>query len=71
MGLRIRRKIKFARGVHINISKSGASLTIGPRGAKVTIGKSGIRGTIGLPGTGISYTKLLKSLKKKKNRSVR
>jgi hypothetical protein len=56
MGFRYRSSIRLARGLRINLSKSGASLSVGGRGATVNVGKRGIRGTIGLPGTGISYS---------------
>lgn len=56
MGFRFRRTLKIAPGVHINLSKSGPSLSLGPRGAKYTIGPRGDRATVGIPGTGLSYT---------------
>jgi len=56
MGFRLRRTLKLAPGVHINLSKSGPSLSIGPRGAKYTVGPRGERATLGIPGTGLSYT---------------
>ena len=56
MGFRFRRTFKIAPGFHINLSKSGPSLSVGPRGAKYTIGPRGDRATIGIPGTGLSYT---------------
>lgn len=37
MGILFRKRIKIAKGVHLNISKSGTSLSVGPRGAKVMI----------------------------------
>lgn len=56
MGLRFRKSIKICKGLRINLSKSGASLSIGVRGARYTIGPRGRRATIGIPGTGIYYT---------------
>lgn len=56
MGLRFRKSIKISKGVRINISKTGTSLSLGSRGATVNIGKKGVRGTVGLPGTGLSYS---------------
>lgn len=54
--IRIRRSVKIAPGMRINLSKSGPSVSAGPRGAKVTIGPGGRRVTVGVPGTGASYT---------------
>lgn len=61
MGFRLRRSIKIAPGIKINLSKSGVSASIGPKGAKVTVGPHGTRKTVGLPGTGLSYTSINKS----------
>ncbi|TVO59520.1 DUF4236 domain-containing protein [Denitromonas ohlonensis] len=54
MGIRFRRRIKLAPGVHLNASGSGLSVSAGPRGASMTFG--GRRGTymnMGVPGTGL------------------
>ena len=56
MGFRFRRTLKIAPGLHINLSKSGPSLSVGPHGARYTIGPRGDRATVGIPGTGLSYT---------------
>ncbi|WP_297443256.1 DUF4236 domain-containing protein [Acidocella sp.] len=56
MGLRFRRRIRLAKGLYVNLSKSGSSLSIGGHGATVNIGKHGVRETVGLPGTGLSYS---------------
>lgn len=65
MGLRFRRSVKICKGVRVNFSKSGPSLTLGTRGAKYTIGSNGRRtATIGIPGTGISYTETTRNSKK-------
>lgn len=53
MGIRFRKRVKIASGIHVNLSKSGASLTIGGRGGSVNIGKKGVYGNAGIPGTGI------------------
>ena len=57
MGLRIRKSIKIAPGIHINLGKKGISTSIGRRGIGVTFGKTGTSTHIGIPGTGISYVK--------------
>ena len=56
MGFRYRSSIRLARGLRINLSKSGASLSVGGRGATVNLGKRGVRTTVGLPGSGVSYS---------------
>ncbi len=57
MALNFRRRIRLARGVHLNLSKSGASLSAGVRGATVNVSSRGLRTTLSAPGTGVSYTK--------------
>jgi len=61
MALRIRKSIKIAPGVKINLSKSGISTSLGVKGATVNLSKRGARVTTGLPGTGISSSTLYKS----------
>jgi hypothetical protein len=56
MGFRFRKTIKVARGVRLNISKSGVSTSVGTRGASMTFGHGKRRTTVGLPGTGFSHT---------------
>lgn len=59
MGLRFHKSITIAKGVKVNISKSGPSLSIGKSGMSLNIGKNGVTGNLGLPGTGLSYRKKL------------
>jgi hypothetical protein len=56
MPLRFRRSITLIKGITLNLSKGGASVSMGPRGAHVTVGRNGVRATAGLPGSGLSYT---------------
>lgn len=56
MGMRFRKSVKICKGVRVNFSKSGASLSLGGRGHSVNYSKRGTRTTIGIPGTGISYS---------------
>lgn len=56
-GVRLRRIIRIAPGLRINLSKGGGSLSAGGRGATINLGKDGVRGTVNAPGTGISYSK--------------
>jgi hypothetical protein len=54
MGIRFRKRIKLAPGLHLNLSGSGLSMSAGPRGASMTFGRRG--GTYmntGIPGTGL------------------
>jgi hypothetical protein len=53
---RVYRRVKVLPGVHVNLSRSGPSLTLGARGAHVTFGKRGVTRTIGIPGTGVYWT---------------
>ncbi len=55
MAWRYRRSIRIARGVRLNVSKSGTSLSLGGRGVTTNIGPRGTRTTYSLPGTGLSY----------------
>lgn len=55
MGFRFRRRLRLGKGVWINVSKSGTSLSVGGRGATINFGKKGATTTVGIPGTGLSY----------------
>lgn len=55
MGLRYRRRVKVAPGIHLNFSGSGVSTSIGVKGASITKGKKGTYVNVGIPGTGLSY----------------
>lgn len=54
--LRFRRRIRVAPGIHLNLSKSGPSVSFGRRGVHYTVGHGRRRTTLGIPGTGVSYT---------------
>ena len=56
MGVRFRKSVKICKGVKINFSKSGASLSLGGRGLGATLGGRGTHVHAGIPGTGLSYT---------------
>ena len=60
MGLRYRKRIKVAPGVHLNLSKSGVSTSVGKPGATVNFSGRGTKVTTGIPGTGISYSTMTK-----------
>jgi hypothetical protein len=57
MSLRFRRRIGLP-GLHLNLSRSGVSLTAGVPGLRVTMGKRPAV-SVGLPRTGISYRESL------------
>lgn len=59
MGLRFRKSIKICKGVKVNISKSGLSLSVGTKGASLNFSEKGTRVSAGLPGTGLSYSKMI------------
>lgn len=56
MPLRVRRSVRIAPGVKVNLNKGGASVSVGKKGATTNVSKSGTRSTVGVPGTGVSYT---------------
>ena len=56
MGFRFFKRIGLTKGVTLNLSKSGGSVSVGPQGAKLTLGLQGARVTLGIPGTGLFYT---------------
>jgi tetratricopeptide (TPR) repeat protein len=56
MGFRFFKRVGLAKGVSLNLSKSGGSVSLGPRGAKLTLGPQGARVSLGIPGTGLYYT---------------
>jgi tetratricopeptide (TPR) repeat protein len=53
MGVRFRRSIRVAKGVKLNLSKSGIGVSGGVKGARVGIGPRGAYRSLGIPGTGI------------------
>lgn len=56
MGLRFRKRLKIAPGIHVNIGKRGVSTSFGGKGLTVNVGRGKTRTTVGLPGTGLSHT---------------
>lgn len=51
--MRFRKTITICKGLKVNLSKSGMSLTAGVDGLSVNLGKNGVYLNTGLPGTGI------------------
>lgn len=60
--MRFRNKIKICKGLSLNLSKSGISMSVGGRGASLTIGKNGIYHNYGIPGTGLYNRKKIGNL---------
>lgn len=55
MGFRFQRRLPLLKGLTLNISKSGPSVTVGGAGASLNLSKRGLLGSSGIPGTGLSY----------------
>ncbi len=71
MGLRFRKSVRICKGVKVNFSKSGASLSLGGRGHSMNFGGRGTSATFGIPGTGLSYRSQITSHHKSKSASHR
>lgn len=67
MGLRFRKSVKICKGVKVNFSKSGASLSLGGRGHSMNFGGRGTSATFGIPGTGLAYRSQITSHHKSKS----
>lgn len=58
MGLNFRKSISLGKGLKLNLSKSGPSISFGKSGFRQSVNLKGqARTTVGIPGTGIYYTK--------------
>jgi hypothetical protein len=56
MGFRIQKSFRIAKGVRLNMSKSGLGVSVGVPGARYSVHSSGRRtGTVGVPGSGVRY----------------
>lgn len=60
MGINFRKRIKIAKGVYLNVGKKGVSTSFGVKG--LTVNSKG-KVTASLPGTGLSYSANLNSIK--------
>ena len=57
MGLRVRKSIKVAPGVKLNVGKKSVGVSVGGKHGGVSVNsKSGVNTRISVPGTGVSYT---------------
>ncbi len=59
MSVRFRKSLKICKGVRVNFSKSGPSLSVGGHGLTVNAGRKGTRVTAGIPGTGLSFSEVI------------
>nr|DAF59935.1 MAG TPA: Protein of unknown function (DUF4236) [Siphoviridae sp. ctGz830] len=67
MDLRFKKSVKLGKGLKLNVSKNGLSVSAGVKGARVSMNSKGkVKGTVGLPGTGLSYSSTLNSKSKAK-----
>ena len=64
MGFRVRRSLKIAPGVRLNVGKTRSSFNIGGKGLTTNLSKRGIKTTASIPGTGLSYSTKTKSEKR-------
>ena len=51
--MRFRKRIKIAKGISLNFSKSGISTTFGMKGLSLNVGTKGTYVNYGIPGTGL------------------
>lgn len=66
MGLKINKKINLGKGLSLNVGKTGVSLSQKIGNVSVNVNKNGtVKGTVNAPGTGVSYSKVIKKGKKK------
>ena len=54
MGFRFQKRITMFKGIKLNLSKSGVSVSVGRPGASLNLGGKGTTANVGVPGTGLS-----------------
>lgn len=57
--MRFRKSINIFKGIKLNFSKSGVSVTVGGRGVSANVGRNGVFLNTGIPGTGLYDRKKL------------
>lgn len=58
MGINFRKSISLGKGVKVNLSKGGPSVSFGVKGLRFSLNsKGGASANVGIPGTGIYYNK--------------
>jgi hypothetical protein len=68
MGFRFQKRIRLFKGLTLNLSKTGTSLSLGGPGASINLKGDKVTGTVGAPGTGLSYRE---TVSRSKGRSAR
>ncbi len=63
--MRFRKRIRLAKGLNVNLSKSGAGFSIGGRGASLSFGKQGAFLNTSIPGTGLYSRKKISRTRRK------
>ena len=77
MGIRFRKSVKIAPGVHLNIGKKSAGVSVGSKCSGISYNsKTGARKRFSVPGTGVSYSEKIGgtsdvSLTSKKHKTIR
>lgn len=62
MGFRLRKSIKIAPGIKVNVGKKSTGISVGGKYGGVSVNsKSGVHARTSIPGTGISYSSKLSS----------
>lgn len=59
MGFRFHKSISIIPGIRVNVSKTGMSVSVGSAPLTVNVGKSGTKVTTSIPGTGLSWSKIM------------
>lgn len=68
MGINFRKRVKLGKYANVNLGKTGAGFSFGIPGARISINSKGkTQASLGIPGTGLSYTKVLGTKMFKKN----
>jgi hypothetical protein len=55
MSFRFLKRLRLLKWQHVDLSKSGVSLSIGRRGTTVNVGRRGTTATVGISGSSVSY----------------
>lgn len=67
MGINFRKRIRLGKYANVNVGKTGAGFSFGIPGARISVNSKGrTQASLGIPGTGLSYTKVLGTKKNKK-----
>jgi hypothetical protein len=63
MGFRFQKRIRLFKGLTLNLSKTGTSLSVGGPGASINLKGDKVTGTVGVPGSGLSYRETVSASK--------